>query len=66
MERRSFGNAVEGVLKGVGGVLPDLAAAVGVAVVEDGVCAQLAEEGRVVGGASCDDVQAGAFGLRWC
>ena len=63
LERRTFGNAVEGVQEGVGSVLPDLAATIGVTVVEDGVCAELAEEGRIAGGAGCDDVQAGAFCL---
>lgn len=60
---RTFGDAVKDVQEAVGGVLPDLAATVGVAVVKDGVCAELAEEGRIVGGAGCDDIQAGAFGL---
>ena len=63
MERRTFGNAVEGVQEGVGGVLTDLTATIGFAVVEDGVCAEGAEEAGVVWRAGCDDIQAGAFGL---
>ncbi len=55
------GDAVEGVEEVVRGVRADLGAAVGVLVVEDGICSETLDEFVVAGGAGCDDRQAGTW-----